>query len=34
MYINPCWCGVVATLGVEVIATIVWAFMLGTKEEK
>lgn len=31
MYIEPFWCGVFATLIVEIIAMIVYAFCLGTK---
>jgi hypothetical protein len=34
MYIPPFWCGVIATVLVELLATIIMAFAVRTKPEK
>lgn len=34
MYINPFWCGVLATIGVEIVAIIVYAIKLEIDKKK
>lgn len=34
MYINPFWCGVLATIGIEVVAIIVYAIKLEIDKKK
>lgn len=34
MYINPFWCGFLATIGIEVVAIIVYAIKLEIDKKK